>query len=299
MEYSLFDTHCDTLCRVRDNNKSLEKNDCHADLSRMTRYKSCTQVFACFIDPVYKSCAAQRAMELIDTFYQNTKDMPKNVKAILSIEGGEGIDSLSALRNYYRLGVRIAALTWNFSNHIAAGAMEKDETKGLTEFGKKVVKEMNRLGMLIDVSHLNDKSFYDIADCTEEPIIATHSNSRAVCRSRVICPVERNLTDDQFNVIKQSGGCVGINFFPDFLNESGKAGIDDIVRHIDHFMEIGGEDNIGIGADFDGVDCLPEGINGVQDTYKVFDRLLQLGYSDNQVEKISHKNFERIFDIVR
>lgn len=294
MKYQIFDTHCDTLCAVLDKGKSIIKNDCHADFERMKQYERYTQIFACFIAPVYHSCADERTMALIDTFHRVTDDLPKSIRAILSIEGGEGIYSLAQLRNYYRLGVRIIAPTWNYSNHIASGALEKDETRGLTEFGKKVIAEMNTLGILADVSHLNDKSFYDIADYTDKPIIASHSNSRSVCRSKAVCPVERNLTDDQFMRIKQSGGCVGINFCPDFLNESGKAGIDDIIRHIEHFMSLGGEDNIGIGADFDGVDSLPDGINGVQDVYKIFDRLLQIGYTENQIEKISHKNFERI-----
>lgn len=295
MRYSVFDTHCDTLCAVRDEGKSLIKNDCHIDIERLSMYKSYTQVFACFISPVYKSCAEKRTQELIDTFYTHTKNLPPNVRAVLSLEGGEGIYSLSALRNYYRLGVRIIALTWNFPNHLASGAAQTDASRGLTEFGRDVVREMDRLGIFTDVSHLNDKSFYDVAEVTRLPILATHSNSRAVCRSRAVCPVERNLTDEQFEIIKNSGGCVGINFCPDFLNESGRADIDDIVKHIDHFMELGGEDNIGIGADFDGVSCLPVGIAGVQDVYKVFDRLRDMGYSDGQIEKISHKNFERIF----
>lgn len=290
MNYSVFDTHCDTLCCVLDDNKSLEQNDCHVDLDRLTKYTSYTQVFACFIDPVYKSCGAERTMNLIDLFHRTTANLPKNVKAILSIEGGEGIYSLSALRNYYRLGVRIAALTWNFSNHIASGAHEKDETRGLTEFGKKVVDEMNRLGMLIDVSHLNRKSFYDIAEVTSMPIIATHSCSDAICSHA------RNLTDEQFEVIKNTNGCVGVNFYPPFLTSGGRCTVDDIARHIDHFMSLGGEDNIGIGADFDGVDCLPEGIRGVEDTYKVFDRLLKKGYTEKQVNKISHENFERVME---
>lgn len=296
MDYQVFDTHCDTLCAVLDYNKSIAKNDCHVDFERMAKYRHYTQVFACFINPIYHSCAAERTMALIDTFHRITPDLPQNVHAILSIEGGEGIYSLAQLRNYHRLGVRIIAPTWNYSNHIASGALEKDENRGLTEFGKKVIAQMNKLGILVDVSHLNDKSFYDIAECTDKPIIASHSNSRAVCRSKAVCPVERNLTDDQFMHIKKSGGCVGINFCPDFLNESGRANIDDIIRHIEHFMSLGGEDNIGIGADFDGVDSLPDGINGVQDVYKIFDRLLRMGYTENQIEKISHKNFERILN---
>ena len=288
--YSVFDTHCDTLCCVRDDGKSLNENDCHVDLKRMSEYKSYTQVFACFIDPIYKTCGAERTMNLTDTFHAHTQNLPQNVKAVLSIEGGEGIYSLSALRNYHRLGVKIAALTWNYSNHIASGALESDENRGLTDFGKKVVAEMNKIGMLIDVSHLNRKSFYDIAKVTKMPIVATHS-----C-SDFICPHKRNLTDEQFKIIKNSGGCVGVNFYPPFLTNRDKCGIDDIVKHIEHFMELGGEDNIGIGADFDGVDCLPEGISGVEDMYKIFDRLLARGYTEEQAEKISHRNFERIFE---
>lgn len=106
-------------------------------------------------------------MNLTDTFHTYTQNLPQNVKAVLSIEGGEGIYSLSALRNYHRLGVKIAALTWNYSNHIASGALESDENRGLTDFGKTVVAEMNKIGMLIDVSHLNRKSFYDIAKVTK------------------------------------------------------------------------------------------------------------------------------------
>lgn len=292
MNYSVFDAHCDTLCKARDFGKSLMKNDCHVDIERMNGYKSYTQVFACFIDPVYKTRAMERCMDLIDIFHAQAPE-----GSVLSIEGAEMITNLAALRNLHRLGVRIIALTWNFSNHIASGALETDSSRGLTEFGRSVVEEMNRLGIFADVSHLSDKSFYDVAETTSLPVIATHSNSRAVCRTRAVCPVERNLTDDQFKIICKSGGCAGINFCPDFLSESNHADIDDIVRHIEHFMSLGGENHVGIGADFDGVDSLPDGIGGCEDIYKVFDRLLQLNYSEEQVEKISHKNFERIFGL--
>lgn len=290
MRYSVFDTHCDTLCSVLDGGKSINSNDCHVDIKRMKEYENYTQVFACFIDPIYRDSAVERTLKLIDTYHQSTNNLPENVHAMLSIEGGEGITSLSMLRNYHRLGVKIAALTWNFSNHIASGAFEKDNKRGLTDFGKTVVKEMNNLGMFIDVSHLNRKSFYDIASISQMPIIATHSCSDSVC-SHV-----RNITDDQFRIIKESGGCVGINFYPDFLTEESECSAQDIVRHINHFMELGGDENIGIGADFDGVDKLPNGISGVQDMYKVFDRLKKEGYTDMQIEKISHKNFERVLE---
>ena len=284
MKYTIFDAHCDTLYLLNDNNASIEKNSFNIDRERMRKYKAYTQIFACFIDPVYKNCAMERFIELSDTFYS------QNINGILSIEGGEMITSLKALRTLKRLGVRIAALTWNYSNHIASGVLESDKNRGFTEFGKQVIDEMNRINMLIDVSHLNDKSFYDAAELSKMPIAATHSNSRTVCNH------PRNLTDEQFKAIIKSGGCVGMNFYNLFLNDSPKASIDDIIKHIEHFMSLGGEDNIGMGSDFDGVgNNLPEGIKGCEDMYKIFDRLLALNYTDEQIEKISHKNFERIF----
>ncbi len=282
MKYKIFDAHCDTLCLLNDLGGSIQKNPFHVDKARMRTYDSYTQVFACFIDPIYRDTAMERFIDLSDVFYS------QHIDGILSVEGGEMITNLKALRTLKRLGVRIAALTWNYSNHIATGALEPNPERGLTEFGRSVVREMNRIGMLIDYSHLNDRSFFEIAAISKMPVVATHSDSRA------ICPNPRNLTDEQFRIVMQTGGCVGINFYPPFLSGE-TADIEDIIRHIEHFMSLGGERNIGIGADFDGVDCLPEGIKSCRDTYKVFDRLLQLNYSEKTVQRISHRNFERIF----
>lgn len=281
MKYSVFDAHCDTLCKLLDMGGMIENNPYHINKQYMDKYKKYTQIFACYIAPEYAVSAYDRCMKLIDTFYHN------NISGILSIEGGECFTSLSAVRIFYRLGVRIATLTWNGSNHLAGGA--DDTSKGLTQFGKRVTEEMERVGMLLDVSHLNDRSFYDVAEVWKKPLVATHSSARSICAHR------RNLTDEMFNIIKNSNGCVGINFYPPFLVNEGIATVDDIIKHIEHFMGLGGENHIGIGADFDGVDCLPEGIENCKDTYKVFERLGQLNYTDEQIEKISHKNFERIF----
>ena len=291
MEYSVFDAHCDTLCKMTDAGADFYENDCEVDLKRLSAYKSYTQVMACFIAPEYRKAAKKRTMSLIDTYHKSADFYDSNnVRTILSIESGDGIKTIADLERYHALGVRMAALTWNKSNHIAGGAHERDPERGLTEFGEKVVRQMNELKMYIDVSHLNDRSFYDIAEITKMPIIASHSDSRAVCNH------VRNLTDDMFKIIVSSGGCVGINLYPVFLNGTRRAAIDDAVRHIEHFTALGGENHIGIGSDFDGTDgCLPDGINGCRDLYKLFDRLLQLNYTENQVEKISHENFERLF----
>ena len=292
MEYSVFDTHCDTLCKILDNDAEFVKNDFELDVQRMRCYKEYTQVMACFISPKHRKCAKKRTIDLINTYHNITKNL-KDIKTILSIEGADGIKSLSDLDLFYKLGVKLIGLTWNYSNHIAAGAHERDRERGLTEFGRKLVKKMDDLKIFTDVSHLNDKSFFDVAQISKMPLIASHSSSRAVCNH---C---RNITDEMFNIIKQSRGCVGINIYPVFLTNSEFAVVDDVVRHIEHFMSLGGENHIGIGSDFDGTDgILPQGIYGCQDLYKIFDRLLQLNYTEEQVDKISCKNFKSIFENV-
>ena len=211
------------------------------------------------------------------------------VSVILGIEGGEGAEgSLHRLEELFGEGVRLMTLTWNHKNEISGTAFEK--SGGLTPFGKKAVLKMQELHMMVDVSHLSDEGFYDVAEITSKPFIASHSNSRTVC------PHFRNLTDDQFKVLINRGGVAGINLCPDFLGAD--PSVDSVVRHIEHFASLGGENNIGIGADFDGIDSLPRGISGTEDLYKVFDRLLSLNYSQEQVDKIAFSNMYRVFSEV-
>lgn len=307
MRFPIIDTHCDTISECLNRTRGLRQNNMHIDLERMHKYPHYTQVFACFLDPVYRSGALSRCLAIIDrlhceiaqnadkiSFCESYTDLEVcreqgKIAAFLSLEGGEPIESIGTLRMLYRLGVRCIALTWNYSNHLAAGVLEPDCERGLTEFGRQVLDEMAKLGMLIDVSHLNDRSFWDVAELWQKPIVATHSNARAICNH------PRNLTDAQFLAIQKSGGCVGINLYPLFLNDTGSADTLDIVRHIEHFMALGGENNIGIGADFDGVDSLPASVAGVEDVEKIFNALAKIGYTDTQLEKIAYKNFERIF----
>lgn len=303
MKYSLIDTHSDTIEKAYDQNLSLYNNNLQVDLAKCN-YSEYTQFFASFIDPLYKGREYERAMDLIGklkkeieesdgkiAFCRSYKDYLENtgkIRAFLSLEGGEPIKDLGALKSLYDEGVRLIALTWNNSNHIAGGVSDQDVRIGLTDFGKEVLKDMNRLGVIPDVSHLNERSFWDVLEYSDKPVIASHSNSRKICNH------PRNLTDRQFLAIKKKGGFVGINLYPPFLTESGRAGVSDIISHIEHFLSLGGENNIGIGADMDGVDYLPEGILGFWDIYKVFDEMLRLGYSKDLVKRISYTNMERI-----
>lgn len=300
MKYSLIDTHCDTASAALDLGVGFFENGLHIDLAKLGG-KRYTQFFAAFIDPEYRLSAKKRADSIIEkvkseaaksggkiAFCKSFADYEKNtdkICAFLSLEGGEAIQTLADLLDLYEQGVRMATLTWNFSNHLAGGVSEQET--GLSDFGAKVIAEMNKIGMILDVSHLNDKSFYDVAEVCKKPFIASHSNSRSVCKNM------RNLTDDQFLRIKESGGRVGINLYPKFLSDSEGAGISDIIKHIEHFLSLGGEDIIGIGADFDGVECLPCKITGVCDMDRLFDEMLRLGYKEELVNKISYTNMER------
>jgi len=303
----IIDAHCDTALSAYEQSAEIYRNNFQLDIERLLKSGERVQFFAAFADPsLYKNNSLTRVLAIIDKVYQaheqykaqfsvctSTQQIGQALKkgrvaAILSVEGGECLNGeLSVLRQLYRLGVRSMLLTWNYRNLLADGA-EVLNGAGLTAFGKEVVSEMNRLGMIIDVSHLCEASFHDVISLTTKPVIASHSNARAVCDH---C---RNLYDAQLLDIKANGGVVGINFYPQFLNQSGKASIDDVVRHIEHICSLTGEDHIGIGSDYDGIECTPEGLEGTQCLPALFDRLAQLNYSTRLIEKIAGLNFMRV-----
>jgi membrane dipeptidase len=269
---------------------------------------SFVQFFAAFIEPSFcQAYAMRRAVQIFDRFHEQIEKFKDSVKlclnytditaalaeekvaAILSVEDGAAFQGeLSAVRMFYKLGLRSVCLTWNHRNEIADGAVEGCTNGGLTTFGRELVCEMNRLGMLIDLSHIAEKGFWDVMELTKKPVIASHSNARKICNHR------RNLTDEQILAVRDSKGVIGINFYPPFLNEGDNACIKDIIRHIEYISGLAGCETLGIGADFDGVDCLPQEITGVQDLYKVFNELLKLNYSEESVGKIAGGNFLRV-----
>ena len=203
----IFDAHADTPTRLLDENKSLFYNDLHIDLKRLSK-NDCMQVFATFISAEYKDNAKERLNSVVTNFFGEankynlkickTHEDIKTAKGpcgILSLEGGEPIETLEDIEHLKRLGILMIAPTWNYRNKLATGVMEKDDT-GLTDFGKKAIRRMNELGILIDVSHLSEKSFWDVCKISKRPICASHSNSKAVTNH------PRNLTDEQFIKIR-------------------------------------------------------------------------------------------------
>lgn len=288
----IFDAHADTATRLLDENKSLFQNDLHIDLKRLSKNQH-MQVFAIFISPEYKSSAMNRVNSIVANFLKEAEENKFKICkthneietvtgpcGILSLEGGEPVENLEDIDYLKNLGIMMIAPTWNYQNKLATGVLEKEDA-GLTEFGKKAIKRMNELGILIDVSHLSEKSFWDVCEISKKPICASHSNSKVITNN------PRNLTDEQFCRIRDMKGCVGINFYPPFLGDNIKC----ITEHINHFLNLGGEDNIGLGSDFDGVDCLPNGIDGCQDMEMV---IKMLPYSVKIREKIAYKNFKRV-----
>ena len=218
------------------------------------------------------------------------RDAKENESAfILSVEGCDLLENdLSMLEKWRKMGVRMAALTWNYENSVAVPASKGPE-RGLKPFGREAVKEMADLGIAADVSHLNARGFYDLLEMGLKPL-ASHSCCRALCDHR------RNLTDDQLRDLFAAGGYVGVNFYPHFLREDGKAGIEDVCDHVMHMIALGGEDYVGFGSDFDGIEVKPEGLSGPQDFPALVAALKNRGLTEAQLEKIAGKNLLCYYD---
>ena len=227
-----------------------------------------------------------------------TNEVSGKISAVLTIEDGRDVNGdMRRLELYRRLGVRLITLTWNFGNcfgypNTPGGKYVSQDlmNRGLTEFGKEAVREMNRLGIIIDVSHLSDGGFMDVAELSEKPFVASHSNCRAICSH------PRNLTDDMIRILAEKGGVIGLNQYPRFLYDGAtESRVEDYLAHIGHMRDVGGIDCIALGSDFDGIgrSCRPK-MKGPQDYPKLANLLLDHGYTQDEVEKIFYKNVERV-----
>ncbi len=303
----IFDAHCDTVFEILQKEEALPQNSLHLDLERMQEYQGYIQVFAAFIDQKnvcispLKHCfnilenakneiAKNKGLALIKdiTGLKNVVSR-KGTGAILAIEGGEALEgNLSNLALFFQMGVRLITLTWNYANELADGIMEP-RGGGLTDFGVQVVKMMEKMGMIVDVSHLSEKGFWDVAEVTQYPFVASHSCVKKLCSH------PRNLNDAQIKLLIERKGGMGINFYPPFLTEDSKCTIKDILRHMEYVLELGGEQILGLGSDFDGVDQLPDGICGVESVKDVVSAMEKAGFSKKIILNITFQNFYRIF----
>ncbi|RYG73695.1 membrane dipeptidase [Lentibacillus lipolyticus] len=219
------------------------------------------------------------------------------IAAIFHIEGAEAIDTdLDALHVLYQAGLRSLGIVWSRPNKFGEGVpfrypSSPDTGAGLTEAGKNLVRECNQLGIMIDTTHLNEKGFWDVANLTDAPLVATHSNAHA------LSPIARNLTDQQLAAIAESNGMVGINYAVNMLREDGGLGsdisLDEIVRHIAYVAEKFGVDHVGLGSDFDGT-TVPDSMQDVTGLPKLLDRLQAHGFQEHELQKITHQNWLRV-----
>ena len=208
---------------------------------------------------------------------------------IYSVEGCDLLNGeLTLLSVWRKKGVRMAALTWNYENSLAVPA-KLDQDAPLKPFGREAAREMVRLGIAPDVSHLNRRGFYDLLEMGVRPL-ASHSCCAALCGH---C---RNLSDDQLKALFRAGGYVGVNFYPWFLSDDGKADLDTVCDHVIHVMEMGGEENVGFGSDFDGIECKPRGLNGPQDFPALLDALRRRGLTEKQLRGAAGENLLRYYD---
>ena len=355
------DTHNDVLSTVTLEGLNIENDltgKSHSDLARFKKGGVDIEMFSIFCDGRYgKGSAFNYANREIDSLYAIAKRNPGKMEmvstwaqlqhalkthklaAMMGVEGGHMIeDDLDNLDSLAKRGVRYMTLTWNNSTSWATSAFDENRKAflvtpyGLTEFGKEVVKRMNALGMMVDISHVGEKTFWDVLNTTTKPVIASHSSVYA------LCPVPRNLKDDQIRAMAKNGGVIDINFYSGFIDSNyakriaafmnlHKKEYDSLIEakspdyainfyfskkypkdvqgmrpplsllidHIDYIAKLVGVDYVGLGSDFDGIESAPQGLEGVQDFPKITEALLKRGYSKKDVEKILGGNFLRVF----
>lgn len=307
MNIPVFDFHCDTALALLggDVNQagSLKKNNLHIDLERASSLEGYAQCFACFTTPMMEEwyhvspvVIFEREIATIQREIDNNRrkisiaytpeDIRKNrekgkMSAILTLEGTAGFGHEPALlEDLYAIGFRIVSLTWNEKNPLAGSHMTGG---GLTDQGREFIKEAQRLGMLVDVSHISDEAFWDIMNITKAPIVATHSNSRWVCGQ------SRNLTDDMFRAICQTGGIAGYNMCAEFTGT--EPTLDTVCDHFLHFLELDpGAKHIALGGDLDGVSQLPAGFEGVQSWPALAEHLKMRGVGEEMILDIFWNN---------
>src|SRR6266542_1693179 len=352
----VIDTHNDVTTPMTNDDYDLSgapPTPYRTSIARMKQGGMTAEFFSLYIKPWYVTHggAARRTLDMVDAVYRAVERHPSDlmfattaadirraktqnkIACLMGIEGGHAIEnSLPTLREFYRLGVRYMTLTWNNTNDWADAARGEKKHNGLSEFGKDVVREMNRLGMLVDVSHVSDKTMSDALDVSKAPIFASHSSARALTNQ------PRNIPDDLLRRIAEKGGVVQVNFYAAFIDARAiqanvertsrlKAETDALeakfkddperlaeeedkleaanplpptplsllIDHIDHIVKVAGIDHVGLGADFDGANDMPEGAKDVSMLPNITYELLKRGYTETDIRKILGENFLRVF----
>jgi membrane dipeptidase len=356
----VIDTHADTPQWMVDGAYDFThpSNTQMVTLSRAHQGGLKAEFFSVWTEPSYVGHFEERTLDLIDSVRRQTERHPQQIAmastaadirrlaaegrfaALMGVEGGHAInDDLAVLRDYYRLGVRYMTLTWSNTNDWADSSGDINDPKvqhhnGLTDFGRQVVAEMNRIGMIVDISHVADKTFWDAIATTKAPVIASHSAARALTN------VPRDMTDDMLRAVAKNGGVVQVNFYSAFVSQQSadaskalsaeeKKAIDPVIAewkndwvhgyphideaqrqfaaehlkrppfsalidHFDHIIKVAGIDHVGLGSDWDGIDSAPEGMDSCADVPRIIQGLLDRGYSEPQIRKVLGENTLRV-----
>ena len=358
----VIDTHADTPGRLVDDNFDLaqEAGAGYLDFNKIKAGNLGAEFFSIWVDPkTYKGHEIKRALDMIDSVHEQARLHPDRMMmaystddirtahrehklaALIGVEGGHAIDDdIRVLRDYYRLGTRYMTLTWSNTNDLGDSSGDMSDPKvdhhnGLTDFGKQVVAEMNRMGMMVDISHVADSTFYQALEISRAPVIASHSSSRALTNA------PRNMTDDMLRALAKKNGVAQVNFYCAFISQKyldtakqlgaqhdpdyekvmelsfkpktpqvakdladakarlrtklPRPPLSDLIDHIDHMVKVAGVDHVGLGSDFDGIDCSPEGLDSAADLPKITQALYQRGYSASDLDKILGGNLLRVF----
>lgn len=298
-KYPYSDAHCDTITRLYKNNDSINNSKYMVNLSHLRKYQGALQVFAIYnnghllkddvisiIEFLKNECRVYSEYMSLETKLKNTisNHMSDRITALLSIEnlGAQRDFCIEDISFYNDNGIIMMSLCHNDNNILCGGIGENKS--GLTPLGRRALRLMQKNGVILDVSHMSDISFWEALEEYSLPFTASHSNSRTVY------PNMRNLTDKQFVCLVKRGGVCGINYYPDFL-EGENSDIDSVIKHIEHFMSLGGENSICLGSDFDGIEKTAQNLDNAGCVYKLFDKLLSINYNESLVKKIAFGNF--------
>lgn len=302
-----FDAHCDTIYRCLRTGAQLRENDGHLDLRRASAFGRFAQVFALYQDPeeVPQGSTMVREGQLLHQKFLREMEQNRDVivpcrtgaevdraaadgkmAAILSIEGAEliGYDP-GQVETAAEWGVRLLNPVWNHANRLSGSNAELPE-QGLTSYGRDFARRMEDCGIYPDVSHISDPGFWDVVRLARGPVVASHSNSRA------LCPHRRNLTDDMFRAIRDSGGVVGLNLYRPFVGPAGT--MEELTAHVEHFLSLGGEKTLCLGGDLDGCEELAAGMEGIQDVPQLWQALADRGYPRQLLEDLFWNNLRRL-----
>ena len=361
----IIDTHADTPGRFVDENFDLTQDagTGYLDFNKIKAGNLGAEFFSIWVEPkANKAKEIKRALDMIDSVYEQARLHPdkmmmafstqdilaahrqRKLAALLGVEGGHAIQGdMRVLRDYYRLGVRYMTLTWWNTNELGDASGDLDDKtvqhhNGITDFGRRVVREMNRMGMMVDISHVADSTFYQALATSRAPVIASHSSSRALTN------VPRNMTDDMLVALARNGGVAQVNFYCGFISQKyvdrrkelqtqhdpdyervqalfykpqtaevrkqmdaaqaalapklPRPPLSDLIDHIDHMVKVAGIDHVGLGSDFDGIDCSPQGLDSAADLPKITQALYERGYTAADLDKILGGNLMRVFSEV-